>query len=64
MLWDEVPALNTLAGMGIITASGLYLGWRELRASRHSDATPVTAEAIFAPGSPLPPQIPEEETSR
>ncbi|VVT24566.1 Riboflavin transporter [Roseovarius sp. EC-HK134] len=64
VLWDEVPALNTLAGMVIITASGLYLGWRELRASRHSDATPVTAEAIFAPGSPLPPQIPEEETSR
>ena len=63
VLWDEVPAFNTLAGMVMITASGLYLGWRELRASRQSDATPVTAEAIFAPGSPLPPQIPDEESS-
>ncbi|WP_297779248.1 DMT family transporter [uncultured Roseovarius sp.] len=64
VLWDEVPALNVLAGMMLIIASGLYLGWRELRAARHSDEVPVTAEAIFAPGSPLPPQIPEEESAK
>lgn len=64
LLWDEIPGLNTLTGMALIIASGLYLGWRELRAARNSDETPVTAEAIFAPGSPLPPQIPEEESAQ
>jgi drug/metabolite transporter (DMT)-like permease len=64
LLWDEIPGLNTLAGMALIIASGLYLGWRELRAARRSDEVPVTAEAIFAPGSPLPPQIPEEESAQ
>jgi len=61
LLWAEVPPPATLAGMAIIIASGLYIGWRELRAARRGEATPVTAEATFAPGSPLPPQMPEEE---
>jgi len=61
LLWDERPALSTLAGMTLIIGAGLYLGWRELRAARRSDDTPYTAEAIFAPGSPLPAQIPEDE---
>ncbi|SEM21410.1 Permease of the drug/metabolite transporter (DMT) superfamily [Roseovarius azorensis] len=64
LLWDEVPGLDTLAGMALIIASGLYLGWRELRAARRTDEMPVTAEAIFVPGSPLPPQIPEEESAQ
>lgn len=64
LLWDEVPAVNTLAGMTLIIASGLYLGWRELRAARHSDEPPVTAEAIFAPGSPLPPHISDDESPK
>jgi drug/metabolite transporter (DMT)-like permease len=64
VLWDEVPAVNTLAGMTLIIASGLYLGWRELRAARHSDEPPVTAEAIFAPGSPLPPHISDDESPK
>jgi hypothetical protein len=59
-----VPAVNTLAGMTLIIASGLYLGWRELRAARHSDEPPVTAEAIFAPGSPLPPHISDDESPK
>lgn len=57
VLWDEVPGTTpTLIGMAMIVASGLYLGWRELRAARHSDVTPVTAETVFAPGAPLPVQ--------
>lgn len=62
LLWDEVPPLTTFVGMALIVASGLYLGWRELRAARRGDDTPVVAEAIFAPGSPLPPQVGAEET--
>jgi drug/metabolite transporter (DMT)-like permease len=61
LVWAEVPPPATLAGMVLIVASGLYIGWRELRAARRGTALPVTAEATFAPGSPLPPQIPEEE---
>ncbi len=56
VLWDEVPGTPTLIGMAMIVASGLYLGWRELRAARYSDVTPVTAETVFAPGAPLPVQ--------
>lgn len=61
ILWNEVPGFNTIAGMGLITGSGLYLGWRELRAAHLRDAVPVTAEALFVPGSPLQPPVPDEE---
>jgi hypothetical protein len=47
--------------MALIIGAGLYIGWRELRAARRGDAIPVTAETTFAPGSPLPPLMPEEE---
>lgn len=56
LLWDEVPPTATLIGMGLIVASGLYLGFRELRATRHGDDQPFVAETVFAPGNPLPGQ--------
>ncbi|SMC13763.1 EamA-like transporter family protein [Roseovarius aestuarii] len=62
VLWNEVPPTATVIGMGLIIASGLYLGYRELRATRHSDDQPVVAETVFAPGSPLSPQNTEEDS--
>ncbi|NCQ25224.1 MAG: EamA/RhaT family transporter [Rhodobacteraceae bacterium CG17_big_fil_post_rev_8_21_14_2_50_63_15] len=59
IFWNETPGLNTIAGMVLITGSGLYLGLRELRAARLNDKAPVTAETIFVPGNPLTPQIPD-----
>ncbi|PKQ12181.1 MAG: EamA/RhaT family transporter [Alphaproteobacteria bacterium HGW-Alphaproteobacteria-1] len=61
LVWAEVPSQATLTGMALIIGAGLYIGWRELRAARRGDAIPITAEATFAPGSPLPPLMPEEE---
>ena len=52
VIWDEVPSTATLTGMALIIASGLYLGYRELRAARRPDQPPPTAEAVFAPGNP------------
>ena len=52
-VWKEVPGWNTIAGMILITGSGLYLGYREiLQARRGADPTP-TAETVFVPGGPL-----------
>ena len=62
VLWNEVPPAATLIGMCLIISSGLYLGYRELRATRRSDEQPVVAETVFAPGSPLAPQITEEDS--
>lgn len=61
LLWNETPGLSTIAGMVLITGSGLYLGWRELRAARLTHEVPVTAEALFVPGSPLQPPVADEE---
>ncbi len=55
VVWAEVPPPATLAGMTLIIASGLYIGWREMRAARRGDAPPVIAESTFTPGH-LPPQ--------
>ncbi|MEL7467705.1 MAG: DMT family transporter [Pseudomonadota bacterium] len=55
VLWGEVPATNTLAGMALIVASGLYLGYRELVQARTPDKVPPTAEAVFMPGNPAAP---------
>jgi len=60
-LWDELPPVNTLIGMALIVGSGLYLGYRELRAGRDTPEPTIVAEGVFVPGSPLPQQIPEEE---
>ena len=62
VLWGEVPPAATLIGMGLIIASGLYLGYRELRATRHSDDQPIVAETAFAPGNPLTPQSVDDES--
>ena len=54
-VWGEVPGPHTLVGMGLIVASGLYLGYRELKSSRSRiDPLPV-AEAVVAPGNPTAP---------
>ena len=54
-VWDEIPSRSTLLGMGMIIASGLYIGYRELRSTRrHIEPLPV-AEAVVAPGNPVAP---------
>ncbi len=60
-VFSEVPGINTLTGMALIVSGGLYLGFRELRATQHTDDAPVVAETVFAPASPHPTQIPEDE---
>ncbi len=59
--FDEVPPLSTIIGMSLIILSGLYLGYREVRAVRRGAAIPPTADVVFSPSNPLPPQIPEAE---
>lgn len=56
VLFDEVPPRATLFGMALIILSGLYLGYREIRALRRSDDAALVAETAFVPGSPLPAQ--------
>jgi hypothetical protein len=41
--------------MALIIASGLYVGFREVRSARRKVEPPPTAESAFAPGNPLPP---------
>ncbi len=55
LVWDEAPGLSTLLGMGLIVASGLYFGHRELKAARRSEEPTLTAEAAFTPGNPVAP---------
>lgn len=56
LIWDEVPGVNTLVGMVLIIASGLYLGYRELKSSRRSRIEPrPVAESVVAPGNPTAP---------
>lgn len=51
-VWGEVPLWSTVLGMGLIVAGGLYLALREIRSARAAGR--VTAEAVVAPGNPLP----------
>ena len=37
ILWQEVPPTPTLIGMGMIMLGGIYLGYREVRATRKGD---------------------------
>lgn len=55
VLWQEVPGPATLAGMALIIASGLYLGYRELRSSRTTLSPHPVAESSVAPGNPVAP---------
>ncbi len=50
LVFDEVPAWNTLVGMALIIVSGVYIGYREVINARYS--IKPTAEASFAPGNP------------
>lgn len=63
LFWGEVPTLNTLFGMVLIVASGLYIGYRELVSARRILEPPPTAETSFVPGSP-PPQTQAVETGQ
>ncbi len=51
-VWGEVPAWNTMLGMLLIIASGVYLGYREVIAARRVVEPPPTADAVFVPGTP------------
>lgn len=55
LVWDETPGTTTFVGMGMIVASGLYLGHRELKAARRREEPAPTAEASFTPGNPVAP---------
>ncbi|MCR9148039.1 MAG: DMT family transporter [Rhodobacteraceae bacterium] len=59
-LWQEVPQTSTWAGMALITAAGIYLGLRELRAT--SDAPALVGETAFTPTAPPIPHLSEDET--
>ena len=50
VVFDEVPAWNTLVGMSLIIVSGSYIAFREIANARRS--IKPTAEASFAPGNP------------
>ena len=56
LLWREVPTWNTVTGMGLIVASGIYIGYRELINSRREKTPAPTGEASFVPGNPTPPE--------
>ncbi|SLN13805.1 EamA-like transporter family protein [Roseovarius litorisediminis] len=60
-MWSEIPPSNTLVGMALIILSGLYVGFREIRAARRHDEPTVMAEAAFVPGGPMLPNIPDDE---
>ncbi|MGK7652539.1 DMT family transporter [Roseovarius sp. B08] len=49
LVWNEVPPVATLWGMGLVVGSGLYLGYRELRATRHSADPALVGESVFPP---------------
>jgi len=59
-LWGETPASSTLLGMGLIVASGLYIGFREVSHARRSATPAPTATATFVPGNPTPPVPPDQ----
>ncbi len=50
MVFDEVPAWNTMVGMAMIAVSGVYIAFREIANARQS--IKPTVEASFAPGNP------------
>lgn len=62
VIWAEVPPPNTLVGMALIAISGLYVGYREIRAARRHDEPTVVAEATFAPGNIVSPNLPDDDS--
>ncbi|MCJ8309787.1 MAG: DMT family transporter [Hyphomicrobiales bacterium] len=52
-VWSEVPSTNTLIGMALIIACGLYLGYREIRNAQSQDDPLPVAETFVAPGNPM-----------
>ncbi|MEM8774889.1 MAG: DMT family transporter [Pseudomonadota bacterium] len=60
-VWGEVPPTATYAGMVLIVGSGLYLGFRELRATKESDDSALVGESVFPPTAVPLTQVHEEE---
>ena len=52
-LWGEVPQGHVLTGMLMIIGSGLYLGYREIRAAGRRRTPVPTGEVSFVPGAPV-----------
>lgn len=52
LLWAETPEPRTLAGMALIVCSGLYIGYRELRAPERAETPAPVGEALIATGVP------------
>ncbi|MEM9496662.1 MAG: DMT family transporter [Pseudomonadota bacterium] len=61
LLWNEVPPATTLVGMALIVGSGLYLGYRELRATTPGDEPALVGETVYAPAAPPLAQTPNTE---
>jgi drug/metabolite transporter (DMT)-like permease len=61
VVWDEVPDWRTIAGMVMIIAAGLYIGFREVVSHRRQIHPTATAEAIFVLSNPMPAVSPAED---
>lgn len=66
IILSEMPETSTLIGIGLITGSGLYIGFRETRKARATGKRPPTAEAVILPNTAprTPPKSPEHEPRR
>ncbi len=63
-LWNEVPPMNTIIGMGLIVAGGLYLGIRELRTAPANDEEPIVTDTPFVTGEAQPASLVAEDDHR
>ena len=63
IVWGEIPPQSTFYGMVLIVGAGLYLGYRELRATSHSDDVALVGESVFPPTAVPLTQIPDDENA-
>ncbi|MBU2998311.1 DMT family transporter [Roseovarius nubinhibens] len=52
LLWGEVPPVNTVVGMALIVASGVFIGYREIQTARRAKAVHIAPTAPFVVDSP------------
>lgn len=52
LLWGEVPPVNTVLGMTLIVASGVFIGYREIQTARRAKAVHIAPTAPFVVDSP------------
>ena len=55
LLWGEVPPLNTVIGMALIIASGIFIGYREIVTARRAKAVHMAPTAPFVVDVPQDP---------